>query len=167
MMHRREYPPQDMLLQKFAYDPNTGVITRNFAGGGKQAGTRAEHTRGRYLSVKWGGEAWYAHRIAFILHYGDVLSIYDDVDHDDGNGFNNVIENLFQKTHAENCRNNKIPSNNKSGYPGVIFDNQHTVFKAYITVDYKQMKLGEYHSFDAALEARLIAEQQFNFKTRS
>ena len=44
------------------------------------------------------------------------------VDHKDGDGLNNVRENLRVATHAQNMRNRKIQKNNTSGFKGVHLD---------------------------------------------
>ncbi len=44
-----------------------------------------------------------------------------EVDHRDGDGLNNVDENLRTCTHSQNIFNNKKPRNNTSGFKGVYF----------------------------------------------
>ena len=44
------------------------------------------------------------------------------IDHLDGNALNNKIENLACKTRGENMHNRKINKNNKTGFPGILFN---------------------------------------------
>lgn len=64
------------------------------------------------------------------------------VDHIDGDPTNNVRSNLRLCTHAENMRNRKIHSNNRSGYKGVYFGG--TLWRAQIRANGKTYRLG-YH----------------------
>jgi hypothetical protein len=50
------------------------------------------------------------------------------IDHIDGNPKNNTRENLRITTQSINCRNRKLRSDNKTGYPGITFrDNLYLV----------------------------------------
>lgn len=70
------------------------------------------------------------------------------VDHVDGDPMNNVRSNLRLCTHAENMRNRKIHSNNKSGYKGVYFGD--TSWRAQIRADGKTYRLGRYKTAEEA-----------------
>jgi hypothetical protein len=50
------------------------------------------------------------------------------IDHVDGNPENNERHNLRVTSQSVNCRNRKIRSDNKTGYPGVRYDNKSRLY---------------------------------------
>lgn len=73
-----------------------------------------------------------------------------EVDHINGNVFDNRKSNLRICTHAENQRNTKRKSTNTSGYKGVSYDKRRGKWRARITLNGKEKWIG---SFDTAIEA--------------
>ena len=69
--------------------------------------------------------------------------------------------NLRICTHADNMKNRWLQSNNKTGVPGVYFDDNIGKYKAYITADKKQIYLGIFDNLDAAKAQREIFEIQY------
>ncbi len=65
-----------------------------------------------------------------------------EVDHIDGDGLNNRRENLRLATRAENMRNRKTPSNNTSGFKGVIRVEWRKKWQARIVLNGKRKQLG-------------------------
>lgn len=92
-----------------------------------------------------------AHRVIWFWHYGEWPK--NQIDHLDGNRANNAIDNLADKTAAENQRNKKNNSRNKSGFPGVHFNNREEKWRAKINIDRKPVHLG---SFDSPEEAYAV-----------
>ena len=80
------------------------------------------------------------------------------VDHIDHNPRNNRICNLRVCTNAENCRNIKIRKDNSTGVTGVSRSSNGDKWRARITLDGKEIHLGQFESFDSAVEARIKAE---------
>lgn len=78
------------------------------------------------------------------------LTGYDRTDHIDGDGLNNVRENLRECTHSQNLMNRGAQSNNTSGYKGVSFHKPTGKFQAQIVINRKQKYLG---LFFTAVEA--------------
>jgi len=78
------------------------------------------HWNARQINGHWyakrgeAGKTIFMHRI--IMNAPKGL----EVDHIDGDGLNNLRENLRVCTHAENLRNQRLPRHNKSGYKGVL-----------------------------------------------
>lgn len=58
-------------------------------------------------------------------------------------------------------RNMGIFSNNSTGYKGVSFHNQTKKYRAYITINYKQIYLGLFDTIEDAIAARRIAEKKY------
>lgn len=73
----------------------------------------------------------------------------------------NRKSNLKICTQQENVRNSKIGKNNKSGKTGVCFKNKKWV--ATITINRKQIYLGQYDNKNDAIEARTKAEIKYGF----
>lgn len=73
------------------------------------------------------------------------------VDHEDGNGLNNRIENLRLLTQAQNTKNAKLSAANTSGYKGVSYrsDNGGS-WRARINAEGKTRTIG---NFKCILEA--------------
>lgn len=72
------------------------------------------------------------------------------VDHIDGNGLNNQKCNLRICTNAENARNQRIKSNNTSGFKGVHLYKGLKKWGAGIKINGKRIHLG---TFDTPIEA--------------
>ena len=79
------------------------------------------------------------------------------VDHIDKNTFNNRRSNLRICTIQENIRNSS-KKNGKNTYTGVNYDITRKSWRAYITVNNKQIFLGRFDTEKEALIARLTAE---------
>lgn len=117
MKQHRRIPIEEM-REYLAYDPRTGKIVNKRARRGAAIGEEAGADRGHgYRKVFFFGKYYYAHRIAWALHFGEQPPAI--IDHLDGNGANNAIENLRAAAHSDNLRNQKRRVDNKSGYKGV------------------------------------------------
>lgn len=99
-------------------------------------------------------------RIVYALHHGDPGTL--DIDHIDRDKLNNRIENLRAVTRAENMQNHSgAQSNSKTGVRGVYRDKARRKWAASIRVNGKDIKLGRFYSFDAAVAARKEAEEKY------
>lgn len=76
-----------------------------------------------------------------------------EVDHRDGNGLNNLRENLRIATHSQNMRNSRTPKNNITGFKGVSFTTREQKYRAVIYVDGKMIHLGYFQSPEEAHKA--------------
>lgn len=110
------------VISNFVYDETSPTCLR-WKKNNKIAGTRTFNKYGdaKSMHVGVGGTLYKNHRIIWVIHNGYIENDLQ-IDHIDGNPFNNKISNLQVKTQAENLRNQKMNPRNKSGITGVVFD---------------------------------------------
>lgn len=87
------------------------------------------------------------------------------VDHINQDKLDNRRTNLRFVTPLESSHNMPIKSDNTSGVTGVS-KTKNGKYRAYITINQKQVSLGHYSTLKEAAEARLEAESRFGFKSR-
>ena len=115
-----------------------------------------------YLSGTLLGSAVLAHRVAWLLHYGEWPA--GQIDHINGDRTDNRIENLRVVTATENNRNRKVPKTNISGRIGVSRSSRSPGrWQAFIKKDGKSRYLGSYRSVEEASEARQKAERALGY----
>jgi len=120
---------------------------------GKRAGRQMPTEDYRQVSVD--NVRYLEHRIIAAMHGLDT-SAY--IDHRDGNGLNNSIENLRSATQQQNMRNmRQRPS--KSLMKGV--GARSGKYVAYIGCGDQQIHLGTFKTEEDAVVARLAAESRF------
>lgn len=93
-----------------------------------------------------------------------ILGVDDSgvvVDHINRDGLDNRRSNLRVVTPQQNSINRSIQGNNTSGTPGVNFRKDRNKWRAFITVDGKQISLGMYENKDDAIKARKAAEEKY------
>lgn len=83
------------------------------------------------------------------------------IDHINHNTTDNRKSNLRHVTKSENCMNQIVRSNNTSGVTGVHFDKTRNKWLASIMVDYKDISLGRYDTFEEAVNVRKEAEDRY------
>jgi hypothetical protein len=112
------------LTELLSYDPQTGAFTWKVTVGKGVAGTVAGSVRQnrscshyRSIDIGIGGKNYRAHRLAWLFVHGSLPDV--EVDHIDGDGTNNRIENLRLATHKQNGENTKRRRDNVSGRRGV------------------------------------------------
>lgn len=101
-----------------------------------------------YLTMVHDKRKYYLHQLVFLMHHGYIPS---NIDHIDGNGSNNRIENLRLTTVSENMYNTKINTKNTSGFKGVHFNKQKQKWQAKLLVRGKQIAR-VFHSKELAVE---------------
>lgn len=81
------------------------------------------------------------------------------IDHIDGNGLNNIFNNLRMVTYSQNAMNSRIYCTNTSGIAGVYYIYNRDKYRAHIKFNGIKMNLGNYINIESATYARLCAEQ--------
>ena len=105
------------------YDKDSGLFKwgkkRSGVKYGSYAGTvDIKRGRGKYIRVNLYGRKYYAHHLAWLSVHGEIP---DEIDHIDGDGTNNKIENLRAVNHKENMRNMRKKPRTSSGCFGVYW----------------------------------------------
>ncbi len=111
----------DELKKHVCYEPTTGAFTRvasisNRVRIGEIAGSRAE---GEYKKIRINGKRYFAHRLAWLYIYGSFPE--GVVDHINGVGSDNRIENLRVASAKQNAWNQCKKSNNTTGFKNVFW----------------------------------------------
>ena len=147
----------DEIRKLLYYNPETGKIFR--VADDSEALTYI-HDNG-YRRGWIDGRRYYAHRVAWAIHFGywPAKSI-DHVNHDRQD---NRLCNLREADHKINGRNRRIQSNNTSGFNGVSWFKNAGVWRAGIKVSGKYKYLGSYRNIEDAIAARKRAEKEFGF----
>ena len=107
-----------------------------------------------YRNINILGKSYKMHRLIWLLHYGELPTIF--IDHIDTNGANSRIENLRLATKSQNGLNRGKQSNNTSGYKGVCKTKNNT-YGARIMINGKYKSLGHFKNIEDAAEAYKIA----------
>ncbi len=131
---------------------------------GDIAGSIGNHMPIVYIVISICGVKIPAHRIAWVLYYGEWPD--DQIDHINGNGLDNSKENLRSVNNQENQRNSKISSNNTSGFNGVSWSTRDRVWKSQIKVNYDVIHLGTFIDFTEAVWSRMKANTKYGFHER-
>ena len=127
---------------------------------GMEAGT-FRHNDG-YRQIMIDCKVYRTHRLIFLYHHG-YLPKY--IDHIDGDGFNNRIENLREATQEQNLHNVPGKSGTKSGKKNVYWNSSVNKWAVHVKVDKKVKCFGIYDDIElaelVAIEARNKYHGQF------
>ena len=126
---------------------------------GKEAG--CERPDG-YRCVRFGKKLILTHRLVWTIEFGDIPDGMD-IDHIDGFRLNNKIDNLRVVSRSDNLKNKAKSRFNKSGVTGVVFDKERGKWMAQIGGKGFHKNLGRFESFDEAVSARLLAEDELGY----
>jgi len=121
MMNIKEYHKNH-----FNYNPVTGKITRD-----DRANSNGSLDHYGYLIIKVKGKQFKAHRLAWLLHYGDFPE--NEIDHINCVRNDNRICNLRDVTRGDNNRYNKKKRNKDTGEFGIYIDRTKGLKKKYGT----------------------------------
>jgi hypothetical protein len=131
----------------FAYDPDTGAITRR--ANGMRADRVYSGMRG-YAVVSVSGKNFRAHRLAWLLMTGKQPPAA--IDHVNRVRSDNRWANLRESTPLLNQQNRRDVSN-KHGHPGVAWFPQNKKFGARIRLNGKRLYVGMFDTIEEAADA--------------
>ena len=153
---------QARLKELLHYDPDTGIFTRKINRHAYRAGEIAGsiHRKG-YIRISIDRRSYSAHRLAWLYMYGHFPE--NQIDHINHIKSDNRITNLREVTNQINCRNSRLPKNNKSGIIGVYWNSWRNKWTAIVKVNYQYKFLGHFDDFFEAVCARKSMEIQIGF----
>jgi hypothetical protein len=179
-MKRRPLPSAEFLRECFRLEPETGKLywrvrpVHHFRSSSFRsaqstannwntiwAGQEALRTDSRgYLCGALDRKRVYAHRVIFKMLYGFEPNV---IDHIDGDRANNRPSNLRDTSHAENCRNQRRSSRNRSGVTGVYWNPAMKKWRAVNPGRTKKTDIGHFSDFNDAVTARRAAERRLGY----
>jgi len=141
------------LASVLSYDPGTGAFVRLRTG--LQVGNKSG---AGYITIWALGKAYYAHRLAWLLHTGNWPT--GVIDHINGCRTDNRIGNLRDTTQSENIRAKRV-GRGASGVVGVQYQKGAKRWIARISFEplAKTTHLGSFKTMDEAIDARRRAER--------
>lgn len=171
----------EIVRELLDYNPNTGCLfwkkrplkyfknkhdrdKWNGKFSGKEAFTTIYRQKTGRISRKEGrifGKKYLAHRIIWLHYYGCLPK--NQIDHINHDPTDNRIINLREVTPSENNRNRTLQSNNKVGHNGVYYDKDNNKYRAHIAINNVSKCLGRYATLEEAVEARRVANINYNF----
>lgn len=149
---------QEYLKSVLSYDPGSGKFTwlktkTNAIKVGDKAGHL--HLFG-YLIIRINYNAYRAHRLAWLYHYGEwPVGV---LDHRNGKRDDNRINNLRECTKSQNKSNSAKCPNNTSGNTGVVWESDRKKWRAQIQLNNKNINLGRFTNIEGAIAAREAGE---------
>lgn len=152
------YPSTETLNELFSYDSITGKLywkprensmftsdrsakIWNTKYANKEAGTVASVKNSdtlKYIHVSIFNKLYRAHVLIWLMIHGNINGV---IDHIDGNGLNNKMDNLRDIPQSTNVRKCKMRKNNTTGYRGVTVTASGK-FSVSITKNRKKINLG-------------------------
>jgi HNH endonuclease len=120
--------------------------TRGKRQAGAKAGTRSHH----YFQICIDHKLYRTHRLVWAYHNGPTPH---QIDHINGDAFDNRIENLRECTLSQNQYNRKIAKQNKSGVKGIGWCKQKQKWRGRMIVDGKEHHIGFFDSIEDAEKA--------------
>lgn len=169
MIRFSQTPTPERIRELLDYDPETGVLVWRKPGHGIHCGSPAGMQKRGYVVLVIDRQTRFAHRLAWAHYYGEQAQA--QVDHVDGNGFNNSIANLRLCDSAQN-QQNRVRFTSRTGLKGVTrLPNGR--FQAQIKVNGRQTYLGTFGSageagraYDAVALQAFGAFARVNFQTQ-
>jgi hypothetical protein len=149
------------IKSSFSYNEESGEIIRiKFRGHPSNIKTLRKASKSRYPMIGFNGSSYLAHRIAWVIKTGENPTF--DIDHINGNKWDNRWCNLRIATRSENRCNCEPSLSNTSGTIGVTFHKLVKKYVAQIKKHGKSYHLGCFENIEDAIKCRKNAEKIFH-----
>lgn len=156
---------QDRLKEVLHYDSETGVFTWTSRVGSKvvvgaEAGTTKTENGLTYVGIGLDYKMYKAHRLVWLYVNGSWPE--GGLDHIDGDGANNRIENLRPCNQTQNMQNVRAHKGSASGLLGVSWESRTKKWRAQIKAGDYHKRLGRFDDKIQAHQAYLVAKAQLH-----
>ena len=140
---------QERLKELFDYQDGALIwkVKKARAKKGDIAGCDALTKGIMYRQTKIDGKQYRVHCLVFLMHHGYLPK---QVDHIDGNGLNNRIENLRAADASSNALNSRLKSSNTSTSKNVYWNSQRRKWMVQTIVNGEQKYFGLYDDLELA-----------------
>jgi len=155
-------PPLARVKELVRYDASTGKLfwlqsVARWIKPGDEAGTKVKHA----IDITLDKTTYRAHRIIWLLMTGQDPG-GAIIDHIDGNPHNNKFTNLRLATHHQNQCNQKVRSDNTSGFKGVTWDQNRKKWSSSIHAKGKRIFLGRFNTKEEAYRVYCEAAKELH-----
>jgi hypothetical protein len=147
----------EVVSKMYSYDADTGVIRHLRRCKGVKCGSVAGTRTSRYIHIKINGRQYKAHRVAWMLHYGEWPNGF--IDHRNEIKIDNRICNLRVCTPSQNHANAGLSKQNTTGHKNVSRSARHG-WKVRITYNGKRHEWRRRNKEDAI---KLAKEKRIEF----
>jgi HNH endonuclease len=159
-MRKKTNVDYDIASKRIQYNAENGsfvwlVSLRGHTKAGNKAGSISSSTG--YIEIGIGGRKYGAHRLAWLLSYGEWPE--NEVDHINGIRTDNRLSNLRSATSGENKQNQRQPHKDSlTGYLGVSKNGKR--FSARIQLNGKFVYVGTFDTAEQASNAYLAKKRE-------
>ena len=153
MVAPKGLPALAILLDKFTYDPETGLLKHNKHYGPliRKGSIAGSLRKDGYSQVKVCSKNYLVHRVCYYMHTGEMPEYVDHINRIRGD---NRIVNLRSGTHHDNMLNKSEYSNNNTGERNISFHQRDGVYEVKFKVNGKQIYVGRSKSLAEAVVIR-------------
>jgi hypothetical protein len=113
-----------------------------------------------YLQVKFGGRQYRAHRLIWLIVFGEFPA--EEIDHLNGKRDDNSLANLRLANRSGNMQNKGKGANNTSGVIGVYWHKPRNKWRAIIRYNGRRIDLGRFDRIEDAANAYLEAKKKYH-----
>ena len=157
-----EYDPETGVV-RWRYRPNASARFNGLHAGKEVVATPHPNGRGKlYSRICINMKRTFLHRVIWQLCKGEIPDGMC-IDHIDGDGANNRLNNLRLVSYKTNSRNQKRREDNKSGAPGVSWDGHRQLWRVTVRSDGRAITLGRFAVLEDAIGCRLAYNRANNY----
>ena len=161
----KELPTREQILSLLSYDPETGLFRWKETRRNRKAGAVAGSFCSGYIRIGFAATSYFAHRLAYVVMTGDILTSADEIDHCNGVKTDNRWANLRILSRSDNVHNAGPSRVNSSGCRGVHWRPYNRKWIATITVNGRKIHIGTFVTKEEAQKARKAAEITYGVTT--
>jgi len=144
---------QERVLELFDYVD--GKLFRK--SDGKEMGSYSNKNH-RYARIGIDNKNYKLHRIIFLYHQGYMPKM---IDHINGDGFDNRIENLREVNNVQNRYNSRLYSTSKSGVKNVYWQRNCKKWTVTITINGERKNFGYYIDLEEAKKVAISMRNKY------